>query len=212
MKHCQGIGISDCRCPSTISLNLQVSCGNKPFRYLRTRASGAKWQVFGNSCVILRVLGGALFEMGHNLGFEASSTGPVDDKVSGSGRQAGRSDTLQAVAPTCVRRWPRFAMDVPLQLQVSTQGPTRLLTCPGHGTDISYGGLAVTTDIDLPVGTQIGVEFTPPGTEHRLVFRGVIRNRDGNCYGVQFIVENDEDYRNAAELQAALAAMNARPI
>lgn len=36
-----------------------------------------------------------------------------------------------------------------------------------------------------------------------------VRNRDGNLYGVEFITENDEDYRKAAELLAGLAAMNA---
>ena len=39
--------------------------------------------------------------------------------------------------------------------------------------------------------------------------RRFVRNRDGNHYGVEFITENDEDYRKAGELQAGLAAMNA---
>jgi hypothetical protein len=102
-------------------------------------------------------------------------------------------------------------MDIPIQLQVTTQGPTKVLACAGQGTDISYGGLAVTANLDLPVGDQIGLEFTPPCCDRPLIFRCVVRNRDENCYGVQFIIENDQDYRNAAELQAGLAAMNARP-
>jgi hypothetical protein len=61
----------------------------------------------------------------------------------------------------------------------------------------------------LPVGTQIGVEFTPPYSDQSITFRGFIRNRDGNHYGVEFITENDEDYRKAGELLAGLAAMDA---
>lgn len=51
------------------------------------------------------------------------------------------------------------------------------------------------SDLDLPVGSQIGVEFTPPYCEHPLTFRCFVRNRDGNRYGVEFITENDDDYR-----------------
>jgi hypothetical protein len=41
-----------------------------------------------------------------------------------------------------------------------------------------------------------------------MTFRCFVRNRDGNCYGLEFITENDEDYRKSGELQAGLAAMN----
>jgi hypothetical protein len=78
----------------------------------------------------------------------------------------------------------------------------------GQGTDISGGGLAVWADIDLPVGAQVGVEFTPPHSDQSMIFRCFVRNRDGNLHGVEFITENDEDYRKAGELQAGLAAMN----
>jgi len=107
------------------------------------------------------------------------------------------------------RRLPRLAVDFPVQVRLTTQGPTRVVACEGHGTDISGGGLAVCADIDLPVGAQIGVEFTPPYSYQPMMFRCFVRNRDGNHYGVEFITENDEDYRKAGELQAGLAAMNA---
>jgi len=106
-------------------------------------------------------------------------------------------------------RCPRFAVDFAVQVRLTTQGPTRVVACEGQGTDISGGGLAVRADIDLSEGAQIGVEFTPPYSDHLMMFRCFVRNRDGNCYGVEFIMENDEDYRKAGELQAGLAAMNA---
>jgi len=107
------------------------------------------------------------------------------------------------------RRHPRFAADFPVQVRLTTQGPTRAVACEGQGTNISGGGLAVRADIDLPVGTQVGVEFTPPYSDEPMAFRCFIRNRDGNLYGVEFITENDEDYRKAGELLTGLAAMNA---
>ena len=107
------------------------------------------------------------------------------------------------------RRCPRFAVEFPVRVRLTTQGPTRVVACEGQGTDISGGGLAVRADIDLPVGAQIGVEFTPPYSDQPMIFRCFVRNRDGNLYGVEFITENDEDYRKAGGLQAGLAAMNA---
>jgi hypothetical protein len=59
------------------------------------------------------------------------------------------------------------------------------------------------------VGAQVGVEFTPPYSRQSIIFRCFVRNRDGSHYGVEFITENDEDYRKAGALQAGLAAMNA---
>lgn len=105
------------------------------------------------------------------------------------------------------RRWPRFAVDMPVHVRVTTQGPTRVVACQGKGTDLSCGGLAVTADIDLPIGAQIGVEFIPPYTDQAIMFRCFVRNRDGFRYGVEFITENDDDYRKAGELQEGLAAM-----
>ena len=107
------------------------------------------------------------------------------------------------------RRSPRFAVDFRVQVRLTTQGPTKVAACEGQGTDISGGGLAVRADIDLPVGTQIGVEFTPPFSDQPISFRCFVRNREGMCYGLEFITENDEDYRKAGELLAGLAAMNA---
>lgn len=105
------------------------------------------------------------------------------------------------------RRWPRYCVGMAVQVQVTTQGPTRVATWKGHGTDISAGGLAVTVDSNLPIGSQVAVEFTLPCSDQPMAFRCFVRNREGNRYGVEFITENDEDYRNAAELQAMLATM-----
>ena len=105
------------------------------------------------------------------------------------------------------RRWPRYAVDMPVEVRVTTQGPTRMVACQGQGTDLSCGGLAVTADIDLPIGAQIGVEFIPPYSDQSVKFRCFVRNRDGIRYGVEFITENDDDYRKAGELQEGLAAI-----
>lgn len=102
------------------------------------------------------------------------------------------------------RRWPRFCVDMPVRLTVKTQGPTKVLAWEGQGSDISCGGLAVTVKGDLPIGSQIQVEFTPPNSTRPMSFRCFVRNRDGHRYGVEFITENDDDYARGAELQSLL--------
>lgn len=106
-----------------------------------------------------------------------------------------------------LRRWPRYCVGMTVQVRVTTQGPTRVAMWEGHGTDISVGGLAVTVDSDLPISSQVAVQFTVPGADQAMTFRCFVRNREGNRYGVEFITENDDDYRNAGELQALLATM-----
>jgi PilZ domain len=102
------------------------------------------------------------------------------------------------------RRWPRFLVDMAVQVTVRTQGPTKVLTWQGQGSDISGGGLALTVASDLPIGSQIAVEFALPDSDRSLSFRCFVRNRNGQRYGVEFITENDEDYARAAELQSLL--------
>jgi hypothetical protein len=123
------------------------------------------------------------------------------------------ADTLEVLSQqqelVAKRRWPRFLVNMAVQVTVRTQGPTKILSWLGQGTDISGGGLALTVASDLPIGLQIGVEFALPDSDHSLSFRCFIRNRDGQRYGLEFITENDEDYAKAAELQSLLGCGSA---
>jgi hypothetical protein len=135
-----------------------------------------------------------------------SSDSVVEFSASSNARSAGQ--TCDGPQFAAMRRWPRFHVDMPVQVRVTTQGPTRIATWEGQGTDISAGGLAVVFSGNLAVGSQVGVEFTLPNTDQPMKFRGFVRNRDGNRYGVEFITENDDDYRKTGELQAILEATN----
>ena len=144
-------------------------------------------------------------------GFRSYPTAAKAEDASQGTLDPGRVEQQIESAPRSKRRWPRFAVDIPVQVRVTTQGPTRVMACEGQGTDLSCGGLAITVGIDLPLGTQIGVAFTPPYSNQPTTFRGFVRNRDGNHYGVEFITENDDDYRKVGELHEGLAGMNANP-
>jgi PilZ domain len=137
---------------------------------------------------------------------------PAFDRSSSQVEQAADKRLLDQASAESVfaakRRFPRFLVDIPVKVQVSTQGPTRVVSGEGQGTDLSLGGLAVSVDLNLAVGDQIAVEFSLPCSEQSISFRCFVRNRHGASYGVEFITENDDDYRKTAELHSALLAMN----
>jgi PilZ domain len=94
---------------------------------------------------------------------------------------------LPKEVPTTIR-W-RSGGDGPVSRWISPfeQGPTRTVGCEGQGTDLNGGGLAAHVEIDLEVGGQVAVEFTPPYADQPLAFQCFVRNRNGNRYGVEFI-------------------------
>jgi len=137
----------------------------------------------------------------------ACRTAEIESSSSDGERDIPGSDV--GADPKAQRRWPRYCVGMTVQVRVTTQGPTKVVTWEGHGTDISVGGLAVTVDSSLPIGSQVAVQFTLPCSDQVMIFRCFVRNREETRYGVEFITENDEDYRKAGELQALLAAMKA---
>ena len=61
---------------------------------------------------------------------------------------------------TAERRWPRYKVDVPVQL--ATQGLTNGIIVQGRGSELNCGGMAVSGRIELSIGEQVALEFTPP--------------------------------------------------
>ncbi len=104
-----------------------------------------------------------------------------------------------------VRRWPRFKVDVPVR--VITQPPRKPSIVQGRGTQLNRGGMAVFAGVELAVDDQIAVEFTLPYSGQPIRVRCYIRNRSGYTYGVEFITENDAEYRAVAQLEGALRAL-----
>lgn len=103
------------------------------------------------------------------------------------------------------RRWPRHKLDVPVQW--ITQGPTTVVVVQGRGSELNCGGMAVSGGIELAIGAQVAVEFTPPCSGQPVRVRCFVRNRQRDTYGLEFITENDSDYESVAQIEATLANM-----
>ena len=103
------------------------------------------------------------------------------------------------------RRWPRHKIDVPVQ--VATHGPTNVVVVQGRGSELNCGGMAVSGRVELAIGAQVVVEFTPPHSGQPVKIRCFVRNRQRSTYGLEFITENDSDYENVAQVESTLGNM-----
>jgi len=57
----------------------------------------------------------------------------------------------------------------------------------GHSINLSAGGIYVFAAANLSVGTQIEIEFRPPGSNELLRVRGTIRRRALYLYRIEFL-------------------------
>jgi hypothetical protein len=101
-----------------------------------------------------------------------------------------------------VRRWPRYKVDIPVR--VVTRRLTNNIVAAGRGMEINLGGMTVFSLIELTLGDEVGIEFTPPFSGKLVTVRGFVRNCTAHNYGVEFITENDADYASLGQLEAAL--------
>ena len=62
--------------------------------------------------------------------------------------------------------------------------------------------MAVTAGAELKVGNEIAIEFTPPFTGLPIRVRGIVRNRAGYRYGVEFLMENAEETEQVTHLRS----------
>ncbi len=81
-----------------------------------------------------------------------------------------------------MRRWPRHEADLPVHV-APLYGMNRTVV-PGRGTEISEGGMALYAGIDLKLHDLMEVEFLTPS---RACVTGVVRNRSGYSFGLEFL-------------------------
>jgi hypothetical protein len=116
---------------------------------------------------------------------------------------------IQVVVPQSVhataRRWPRYKIEVPVQLV--TLEPTDVAIVQGCGSNLNCGGMAVSGPVELTIGAQVAVEFTLPYSQQPVTARCFVRNRQRDTYGLEFIAENDSDYESVAQIEAILGNM-----
>ena len=102
------------------------------------------------------------------------------------------------------RRWPRYKIDVPVRAVIHK--PDRTLIREGRGVEMSEGGMCLLLGVELGLGEEIEVEFTPPYSGEPIRVRGEVRNRNGYRYGVEFVPKGKKEQIEVARLRQMLKA------
>ena len=83
------------------------------------------------------------------------------------------------------RRWRRYQFAAPVR--VTIEKPRHTAPMDTHACHMNDGGIAIHTNTELSIGTQAKIEFALLSFDFPLTLRGVVRNRAGNQYGVEFL-------------------------
>jgi hypothetical protein len=87
------------------------------------------------------------------------------------------------------RRFPRFVIDVRLQVKMFQAGEFR--TCWGRSTEMGQDGIGATLTGSLETGEIVTLEIPLPLTPYPIKVRAIVRYRQGLRYGFEFLTLND---------------------
>jgi PilZ domain-containing protein len=107
---------------------------------------------------------------------------------------AGNSSSSDAAGPTparptFTRRFPRFVIDVRLQVKMFQAGEFR--ACWGRSTEMGQDGIGATLTGSLEPGEIVTLEIPLPLTPYPIKVRAIVRYRQGLRYGFEFLTLND---------------------
>ncbi len=83
------------------------------------------------------------------------------------------------------RRRKRFEVEIPLRVEALINGGKSSFHSTGR--EISLGGLSVFTPRDVDLGVTVTLVLCLPYARENLTIRGIIRNRTGFHYGIEFV-------------------------
>lgn len=108
--------------------------------------------------------------------------------------------TELAAAARDKRRWRRVHFTVPVRVSLKKSRCTSVIN--SHGSLMNPGGISFSAEIDLTIGDEVEVALT----DHQLKLRGVIRDRSGNQYGVEFLASSAEESEQLARFRQILTS------
>jgi hypothetical protein len=96
------------------------------------------------------------------------------------------------------RKWERRPVDVPIR--VVADDLTGFGVIFGRGTKMSEGGICLFALANLAIGTQIDVELIDSRSGTPLHVSGIVRNRAAYLYGIEFLIDRQEERQQIARL------------
>jgi hypothetical protein len=104
--------------------------------------------------------------------------------------------------PGNTRRSPRSAARLPVLIAAETDSSK--IAVPGLACEISQRGMALYGGVDLHPGDRMQVEFQTSGKPR---VEGVVRNRSGFCFGLEFLESAPGSKAISSALRPASAAI-----
>lgn len=107
-------------------------------------------------------------------------------------------------SPGYTRRFPRFNIDVRMQVKMFQDGEFR--TCWGRSTELGQDGIGGTLTGDLESGEIVTLEIPLPLSTYPLKVRAIVRYRQGLHYGFEFLTLNENQRDTIGRVCQMLAA------
>jgi PilZ domain len=117
------------------------------------------------------------------VGTENKARAAAADAESSAAEKSG------ANKPGYTRRFPRFAIDMRLQVRMFQDGEFR--TCWGRSTELGQDGIGATLTGSLENGEIVTLEIPLPLTPYPIKVRAIVRYRQGLRYGFEFLTLNE---------------------
>jgi PilZ domain len=100
-------------------------------------------------------------------------------------QQVDRGESAKPADGRHKRKWQRYDVTIPVHATAFVEGVRS--TLQGRACDVSAGGLCLFATRHMEVGTNLLMEFLLPYSSPKITVRGVIRNRSGFSYGIEFV-------------------------
>ena len=106
-----------------------------------------------------------------------------------AGADASSSGKSHGEKFAVARRFPRFALDVRLQVRMFQEGEFR--TCWGRSIELGQDGIGATLTGTLETGEIVTLEIPLPLTPYPIKVRAIVRYCQGLRYGFEFLTMNE---------------------
>lgn len=115
--------------------------------------------------------------------------GTDDNKAHAAAAAEGSTDAPSGSKVTYTRRFPRFVIDVRLQVKMFQDGEFR--SCWGRSTEMGQDGIGATLTGNLENGEIVTLEIPLPLSPYPVKVRAIVRYRQGLRYGFEFLTLNE---------------------
>ena len=100
------------------------------------------------------------------------------------------------------RKFQRLKIDLPISVVFPMPDKTKIVSA--RGNDVSENGLAVFAGLEMNVGDNLFIEFTPPYSSKPVRVPATVRNRRGYKYGIEFEAESDQEKKLVEQFRMLL--------